>query len=126
MWRRCLIITVLFALGMVPSTATSWESPWDPCEQQGLEGVWSAEVWGGCPDGTQCWDQCTLTIGPDGTIQAGDTYVDCLGSNFQIIGGQLFINSKCSVQGTIVTSNGTIDVGPGAIIDDRIILSTEQ
>ena len=82
-------------------------------------------MWGGSPSGTQCWHQCTLTIGADGTIQATGTYTDCFGVTSDITGGQLTVHPGCELQGTIITSNGTIDVGPGGFIGEKLVLGTE-
>ena len=122
MCRRCLVIGIVafFSLALLPV------STWANCEQADLEGTWNVEVWGGCPSGTQCWDQCTLTIGADGTVAAVGTYIDCFGVSCQVTGGQLTLYPDCSIEGAIVTSSGTTQVGPGAIVADQLILGTEQ
>ena len=122
MWQRCLMITMVFCVSLALLPVSTWAL----FTQTDLEGTWNTEVWGGCPSGTQCWDQCTLTIGADGTIQSGGTYIDCFGVNSQITGGQLTVYPGSRIQGTIVTSNGTLEVGPGAIVGDQLILGTEQ
>ena len=121
MWHKSLtILVVLFStLMLFPG------SSWALCDQADLEGTWDVEVWGGCPSGTQCWDQCTLTIASDGSIQAAGTYTDCFGATSNITGGQLAVYPGCEIQGTIITSNGTTEVGPGGFIGEKLVLGTD-
>ena len=122
MWRGSLMIALVFCFTLVLLPGSSWAL----LTQADLEGTWSTEVWGGCPSGTQCWDQCTLTIGSDGSIQAAGTYTDCFGVTSNITGGQLTVRPDGHIEGTIVTSNGTLQVGPGGIVGDRLVLGTDQ
>ena len=46
--------------------------------------------------------------------------------SWTITGGQLTISSGCVIQGTIETSNGTLYVHNGAILDDKLVLGTAQ
>ena len=94
-------MAIVFCIGLTLLPVSTWAL----CEQADLEGTWSTQVWGGCPSGTQCWDQCTLTIGDDGTIVAVGTYIDCFGATSQVTGGQLTLYPDCSIEGAIVTSN---------------------
>jgi hypothetical protein len=122
MWRKVLIIGMLLFFGQVLLTSSTWAA----CEQQDLERAWSAEVWGGGSDGSQCWEQCNLIIGPNGIVEGG-THVDCSGNPSQITGGQLTISSGCVIEGYIDTSNGsTIYVDTGAILEDDLVLGVVE
>lgn len=122
MLQRSLMMVVAFCLTLCLLTSPAWAI----LDQQDLEGTWNTEVWGGSPSGNQCWDQCTLTIGADGTIQAAGTYTDCFGVNSEITGGQLTVYPGFRIEGTIVTSSATIHVGAGGIIGDKLVLGTDQ
>ena len=123
MRRRCLIIGMAFAFGMILLAPSAWAT----CEQQDLEGTWNVEVWGGALPGGQCWDKCTLTISSGGNIQQAGTYIDCLGVSSQITGGYLTISSNCLIEGEIYTTNGTLYISSGAMTgQDSLCLGTEQ
>jgi len=122
MQQRCLMMAIVLSIIVALLPVSGWAL----FDQADLEGTWSTEVWGGSPSGVQCWEQCTLTIGPDGTIQAAGTYIDCFGANSDITGGQLVVSSDGGIQGTIVTSSGSVDVGPGGIIGDKLVLGADM
>ena len=122
MSQRSLIMAVALCLTLALLTSPAWAI----FNQQDLAGTWNTEVWGGSPSGTQCWDQCTLTIASDGTIQATGTYTDCFGVSSDIMGGQLIVTPGFRIEGTIVTSSGTLQVGPGGIIGDKLVIGTDQ
>ena len=122
MQRKSSMVSLVLAISLIVLPVSTWAM----CEQADLEGTWSTQVWGGCPSGTQCWDQCTLTIGSDGSIQAVGTYIDCSGVTSNITGGQLTVYPGGRIQGTIVTSDGTLEVGPGGIVGDQLVLGTDQ
>lgn len=123
MRRKSLIICLVFCSSLMLLATFSWAA----CEQAELAGTWSVEVWGGSEGGINCWDMCTLTIGADGAIAPGGSYTDCHGVNSDVTGGQLTMSPKCLVEGTIITSSGTIVVGPGAITGNgQMALGTEQ
>ena len=123
MWRRCLRIAMVFCVSLALLTSSSWAA----CDQADLEGTWSVEVWGGSSGGINCWDLCTLTVGADGALASGGTYTDCYGVDSNVTGGQLTMLPNCLIQGTIVTSTTTIDIGPGAITGEgQLCLGTDQ
>ena len=122
MQRKYLMVSLVLTISFILLPVSTWAL----CEQADLEGTWNTEVWGGCPSGTQCWDQCTLTIGADGSIQAIGTNIDCFGVSSDILGGQLTVYPGGRIEGTIVTSSGSLQVGPGGIIGDRLVLGTDQ
>jgi hypothetical protein len=101
-------------------------STWAICEQFDLQGTWTAQVWGEVYSDAQCWDQCTLTIGPDGIIEAQGAYDTCLGESSEIYGGELTISSGCVIGGYIETSNGTIYVDNGAILENGLVLGAAE
>lgn len=119
MWRRCLIVYLFLACSLILLSSWTWATA---CEQQDLQGTWTAEVWGGDYLDGQCWDQCTLTVGADGIIEGVGTYDKCLGESSQITGGQLTISSGCVIEGYIDTSNGTLYIDNGAMLDDSLVL----
>lgn len=122
MCRKFLVIGIVALIGLAFLPVSTWAIS----GQADLEGTWNVEVWGGCPSGTQCWDECTLTIGADGTIEPGGTYIDCFGTSSQINGGQLIVSPSGEIEGSIVTSNGTVEVGPGGFIGENLVLGTDQ
>ena len=123
MWRKTLIICLFFSVGLILPSASVWAA----CDQGDLEGAWSVEVWGGSEGGINCWDLCTLTIGADGAIASGGIYTDCYGVDSNVTGGRLTMLPNCLIQGTIVTSTTTINVGPGAITGEgQLCLGTNQ
>jgi hypothetical protein len=125
MWGKLVVaFLILLLLSAVFSTASAWESNLGSCEQTDLEGTWSVEIWAGDPSGNQYWDQCTLTVGQGGSIEAG-TYTNFMGQTADVTGGQLTISSDCVVQGTIETSSGSLDVERGGIIADQLILDKQ-
>jgi hypothetical protein len=126
MLRRLLVIASLLAFVVAPSIGSAWVSGWTPFSQQDLQGTWEVQVWGGCPSGTQCWNQCTLTISSDGSVQSGGIYTDCSGAGFEILGGQLSLSPDGDVVGTIEIDSQTLSIGPGAILEEgQLILSSE-
>lgn len=125
MWRKCLVISLGLALCAIPVIGFTWEPAGKICEQEELEGVWDVEVWAGDASGNQYWDQCTLTIGPSGFIEAQGTYTDFMGTIADITGGQFTISADCVIQGTIETSNGPLNVERGGMIENRLILDKE-
>lgn len=123
MWRKFLIISVVLALSMVLLTQPGWAI----CEQQDLEGNWTVRV--GTPDGFGrhwCWADCNMTISSGGIIEQGGTHIDCLGVSSEITGGQLTISLDCGIEGTIITSNGTLSIATGAIVGDEIVLGMDE
>jgi hypothetical protein len=126
MWRKCLVISLILACFTMPGPGFTWESPWAPCQQQDLEGIWDAEVWAGDASGTQCWDQCTLSIDAGGLIASEGTYTTCMGETSSVIGGQLTMNGDCELAGTIETSECTIYVERGAIGGNQLFLGVSE
>lgn len=127
MWRKSFIVALVFAFGTIPLyPASAWISDWEMCEQQDLEGNWDAEVWAGDSSGNQFWDQCTLTVGPDGLIHAEGTYNNHIGESSDVTGGQLTINAECVIEGYIETSGGTVYVQHGAVDSDRLLLGVPE
>jgi hypothetical protein len=121
MWRRVLTIGMVFAFGLILSQLT-WafdgiDEDFVPCAQSDLEGTWSVEV--GVKDefgNHVCWEVCNLTIGPNGAVEQGGTYIDCLDVSSEITGGQLTLSYGCVIEGYIETSNGTVNIGTGGIV----------
>jgi len=123
--RKWLAVLLVLLLCGTPLVAFTWTSDSVTCQVQDLAGTWAAEVWGGeGPDG-QCWDQCELTVDADGIVLAG-TYVDCLGSASNVIGGQLTISPGCVIEGVLETDNGPVEVANGGIIEDVMVLGPAQ
>ena len=123
MRHKSLIISLVLAFALALLSVSSWAA----CDQADLEGTWSVEVWGGSSGGVNCWNLCTLTVGADGAIASGGTYTDCYGVDSDVTGGQLTMLPNCLIQGTIVTSTTTINVGPGAITGQgQLCLGTDQ
>ena len=121
MWRRFLIIGMVFAFGLILSQPT-WafdgiDEEFVPCAQADLEGTWSVEV--GVKDefGSHvCWEVCDLTISSTGAVQQGGTYTDCLDVSSEVTGGQLTLSYGCVIEGYIETSNGTVTIGTGGVV----------
>jgi len=118
MLRKWVVIFLVLGVCVIPVTGFAWPSDHGTCDQQALEGTWNADVWTPDSSDTQAWDQCTLTIAPDGAVTAGGTYVDAFGTSSEVTGGHLTISSDCVIQGTIYTSNGTLNVERGGILQD--------
>ena len=124
MWRKCLIISMVFVLGMMlvtPSTCAY--------EQQDLEGTWDVYVWTwamDCPFGNQCWDRCDLTVDSEGNVQPGGTYFYWLGGSATVTGGALTVSAAGEIQGSIETSDGTLNVYGGAVERDELVLEITQ
>ena len=121
MWRRFLIIGMVFVFGLALSLPT-WafdgiDEEFVPCTQADLEGTWTVEV--GVKDelgNHVCWEVCNLTIGATGAVQQGGTYIDCLDVSSEVTGGQLTLSYGCVIQGCIETSNGTVTIGTGGVV----------
>ena len=112
MCRKAMIIAMVFGFTMILFTGSGWAG----CDQKDLEGTWSVQISrGDLPAMDDCWDECTLTIGPDGIIEEGGTYIPCGEESSQIVGGQLSLCPGRIVRGTILTSNGTLNIARGAI-----------
>lgn len=119
MWRKALIIAMVFGFTMMLVTASAWAT----CVQEDLKGTWSAKVCRGVFRGEKCWDECTLTIGRDGTIKGKKgTYTNCWGLSSSIIGGQLTISDGCQIEGTIKTNLRTFYIDRGGIVGDELVL----
>jgi hypothetical protein len=116
--RNLVALGVLLALTTIPfALGLAWVT--ETC-QQTIDGTWNVEIWGGGSGSAQCWDVCTLTVASDGAIAAAGSYVDCIGQNSEITGGQLAISSGCVIEGIIETDFGPINVVNGGIIEDKI------
>ena len=126
MWRRVLIIGMVFVFGLILVQPTGAFDGIDeeflPCEQADLEGTWNVEVGAVDEFGSHtCWEPCNLTISATGSIEQGGTYNDCSGVSSDITGGQLTLSYGCVIEGYIETSNGTVTIGTGGVvvIDDE-------
>ena len=119
MQRKALIIAMVFGFTTMLVTASAWAT----CVQEDLKGTWSTKVCRGVLRGEQCWDECTLTIGRDGTIKGKKgTYTNCWGFSSGIIGGQLTISDGCQIEGTITTNIRTFHIDRGGIVGDELVL----
>ena len=121
MWRRLLIVGMVFVFGLIVVQPTSAfdgiDEEFVPCAQADLEGTWRVEV--GVKDefgNHVCWEVCNLTISSTGAVQQGGTYIDCLDVSSDVTGGQLTLSYGCVIQGYIETSNGTVNIGTGGIV----------
>ena len=124
MRRTCLISSVVLVLSMMLVTPCTWGY-----EQQDLEGTWDVYVWTwsvACPFGNQCWDRCDLTIDSQGNVQPAGTYCYWLGGSAAVNGGALTVSGAGEIQGTIETSDGTLNVYGGAIERDELVLEVTQ
>jgi hypothetical protein len=127
MGRKSLAISLTLVLGLIPAMTLAWTSPWIGCDQQNLEGTWSADVWAGDASGIQRWDKCTLTVDLAGVIQPAGTYTDTVGDSAEITGGQLTISAGCMIEGAIETSAGTVWVERGGIVEPGyLVLGTPE
>jgi len=124
--RRLLVIGSLLAFAVAPSIGAAWVSDWTPFSQADLVGTWHADVWGGCPDGTQCWNDCTVTIISDGTVLSGGIYYDCFGGSSAILGGRLILAPNGDITGTIEIDSQTLSIGPGAIYEEGSLMLNKQ
>ena len=132
MWRKLLIVSVVFVFGMILLTPCTWsdfeeDEGFIPCEQVDLEGTWSTKV--GVVDefgNHLCWESCSLTVDALGVVEAAGTYVDCSEVTSDITGGQLDLSSGCVIEGYIETSNGTVYVTTGAIVKDELVLGRAE
>jgi hypothetical protein len=94
-----------------------------PCEQVDLQGTWSVRVGAKDEFGNHlCWESCSLTVDALGIVEASGTYEDCSEVTSDIAGGELTISSGCVIEGTIETSNGTVNVATGAIVGNELVL----
>ena len=134
MWRKLLIISMVLVFGMILLSPCSWadeefeeDEGFIPCEQVDLAGTWNSKVGAMDEYGNHlCWEPCSLTIDATGAVEASGTYQDCSQVSSDIIGGSLTISSGCVIEGTIETSNGTINVVTGAILDNKLVLGRTQ
>ena len=132
MWRKSLIISMVFVFGMMLLTPCTWsdfeeDQGFIPCEQVDLEGTWSVRVGAKDEVGNHlCWESCGLTVDALGVVEASGTYVDCSEVTSDITGGQLDLSSGCVIEGTIETSNGTVYVTTGAIVEDELVLGRAE
>ena len=126
MWRRFLIIGMVFTFGLILAQRTlafdGIDEEFVPCAQADLEGAWSVEV--GVKDefgNHVCWEVCNLTIGANGAVEQGGTYIDCLDVSSEVTGGQFTLSYGCVIEGYIETSNGTvyIDTGGVVVVEDQ-------
>ena len=127
MWRRVLIMGMVFVFGLalVPPTGAfdGIDEEFVPCAQADLEGTWNVEV--GVKDefgNHVCWEVCNLTIGANGAVAQGGTYIDCLDVSSDVTGGQLILSYGCVIEGYVETSNGTVTIGTGGVVvvDDEV------
>jgi hypothetical protein len=121
MWRRFLIVGVVFAFGLILAQPTwafdGMDEDFVPCAQADLEGTWTVEV--GVKDefgNHVCWEVCNLTINATGAVEQGGTYLDCLDVSSEVTGGQLTLSYGCVIEGYIETSHGTVTIGTGSIV----------
>jgi hypothetical protein len=127
MWRKFLIIGLVFVFGLILAPPT-WafdgiDEEFVPCEQADLQGTWNVEVGAVDEFGNHtCWEPCNLTISATGSIEQGGTYTDCAGVSSIVTGGQLSLSYGCIVEGYIVTSNGTVYIDSGGIMGGELCL----
>ena len=134
MWRKLFIIGVVFVFGMILLTPCTWadeefeeDEGFIPCEQVDLKGTWSAKVGAVDEFGNHlCWEACSVTVDALGVVEASGTYEDCSQVTSDITGGQLTISSGCIIEGYIETSNGTVYVATGAIVDNKLVLGRAE
>ena len=134
MWRKCFIISMVFVFGMILLTPSTWadeeleeDEGFIPCAQVDLEGTWNSKVGAVDEFGNHlCWENCNLTVDALGVVEAAGTYEDCSQVTSDITGGELTISSGCVIEGTIETSNGTVNVATGAIVDDELVLGRAE
>jgi hypothetical protein len=111
---------------VAPATGSAWVSDWTPYAQADLAGTWNAEVWGGSPEGAQCWDNCTVSVASNGTVLSGGIYYDCFGGSSTILGGHLTMAPNGDITGTIEIDSETITIGPGAIYEEGSLMLSRQ
>jgi len=135
MWRKCFTISIVFvfamSLAVIPSTwaAEGDEGPTSfvPCEQADLQGTWSVRVGAKDESGNHlCWEPCTLSVDAAGVIHPNGSYEDCWGVVSDITGGALTLSSGCVIDGYIETSNGTVNVLTGALVENELVLGKAQ
>jgi hypothetical protein len=104
---------------------TSWT--WaTACEQQDLQGTWAVIVGATDEFGNHvCWEDCNLSVDFSGIIVAG-TYLDCSEVTSDIIGGELTMSSRCAIKGYIETTNGTVYITTGSIVNDTLVLGRAE
>ena len=134
MWRKLLIISIVFVFTMILSIPSMWADEGDegsisfvPCEQVDLQGTWSVKVGAKDEFGNHlCWESCSLTVDALGVVEASGTYEDCSQVTSDITGGQLDLSSGCVIQGYIETSNGTVNVATGATVGNELVLGMAE
>ena len=134
MWRKSLIVGMVFVFSMILSIPSMWADDGDegsisfvPCEQVDLQGTWSVRVGAKDEFGNHlCWESCSLTVDALGVVEAAGTYEDWSQVTSDITGGELTISSGCVIEGTIETSNGTVNVATGAIVDNELVLGRAE
>jgi hypothetical protein len=121
-----MIVTVL-ALSTIFLGSSAWAEDVMSCEQSDLAGTWSVRVGAEDEFGDHlCWEPCDLIIDSAGFIEQAGTYIDCLEVTSDITGGQLTLSSGCVIEGYIETSNSTVYILTGAIINDELALGKTQ
>ena len=118
MWRRVVVTGMAFSLTMILFSASAWAI----CVQEDLEGTWSARVSTRNSEEKQCFEACTIQIGPDGMIEKAGKYVTDDAESAEIVGGKLTITSGCVIEGMIETSKRTIYIDRGGIVDNELVL----
>ena len=134
MWRKLLIISMVFVFGMILLSPAAWadegfeeDEGFIPCEQVDLAGTWSAKVGAVDEFGNHvCWEPCSLTVDAQGFLAQSGSYEDCWGVVSDITGGELILSPGCVIQGYIETSSGTVDIATGAIAKNELILGRTQ
>jgi hypothetical protein len=151
MWRKSLMILMVFVSGMILLTQSTWATeaelletmladesvtartwtdahgipsvgPAVPCDVDCLTGSWAVQLRNVDELGEECWAGCIVEIGPGGIIEKGK-YYDCNGKKSPIIGGYLTMSSGCTVKGKIETPKGTLYATPGGlIIGNKLVL----
>ena len=151
MWRKSLMIFVVFVSGMIllaqstwateaelletmladeSVTAKTWKDahgisslgPGIPCDVDSLTGSWPVMLRSVNKLGEECWARCKVMVDPGGIIKKGK-YYDCDGKSSPIKGGYLTISPGCTVKAKIETNEGTLYTIPGGqIIGNQLVL----
>ena len=131
MWRRCIMIGVGCAFGVILLTQSAWatepalteefKTKWQKAQDR-LTGQWTkVMVYKGEPYEGKRWRRAALEIEPYGIIKRG-IYYKLNGDTVNITKGKLVYIPGVAIMGIVKTENGVYHVDRGAIVGNKMIL----